>query len=103
MLLEKLQTLLRQRILMLDGPKGTLIQSYRLSESDFRGDRFKDHPIDLKGNNDILVLTQPKIVLDIHRAHLEAGSDFVGTNTFNANAISQADYKTENPILKFAL
>ena len=81
--------------MMLDGPKGTLIQSYKLSESDFRGERFKDHPADLKGNNDILVLTQPAIIKEIHRQHLEAGSDFIGTNTFNGTAISQSDYKTE--------
>lgn len=93
---EILRELLSQRILMLDGPKGTLIQSYKLSEADFRGERFKDHPVDLKGNNDILVLTQPEIIKNIHRQHLDAGSDFIGTNTFNGNAISQADYKTDN-------
>jgi len=93
---EILRELLSQRILMLDGPKGTLIQSYKLSEADFRGERFKDHPVDLKGNNDILVLTQPDIIIDIHRQHLDAGSDFIGTNTFNGNAISQADYKTDH-------
>lgn len=91
-----LQELLSQRILMLDGPKGTLIQGYKLSDADFRGERFKDHPVDLKGNNDILVLTQPDIIKEIHRAHLDAGSDFIGTNTFNGTSISQADYKTEH-------
>ena len=90
-----LRELLSQRILMLDGPKGTLIQNYKLSDADFRGERFKDHPVDLKGNNDILVLTQPELIKNIHRAHADAGSDFIGTNTFNGNAISQADYKTE--------
>ena len=90
-----LRDLLSQRILMLDGPKGTLIQGYKLSDADFRGERFKDHPVELKGNNDILVLTQPELIKNIHRAHADAGSDFIGTNTFNGNAISQADYKTE--------
>ncbi len=92
----ELKKLLEKRILMLDGPKGTLVQNYKLSEADFRGERFKDHSVDLKGNNDILVLTQPEIIKNIHRAHLEAGSDFVGTNTFNGTAISQSDYKTEH-------
>jgi 5-methyltetrahydrofolate--homocysteine methyltransferase len=91
-----LKELLSQKIRMLDGPKGTLIQNYKLSDADFRGERFKDHPVDLKGNNDILVLTQPEIIKQIHREHAEAGSDFIGTNTFNGTAISQSDYKTEN-------
>ncbi|MCX6174539.1 MAG: methionine synthase [Ignavibacteriales bacterium] len=91
-----LSKLLLERILLLDGPKGTLIQSYKLSDTDFRGKRFKDHPVDLKGNNDILVLTQPEIIKNIHHQHLDAGSDFIGTNTFNGTSISQADYQTEN-------
>jgi len=91
-----LSKFLSERILLLDGPKGTLIQSYKFSDADFRGKRFKDHPVDLKGNNDILVLTQPEIIKNIHYQHLDAGSDFIGTNTFNGNAISQADYQTEN-------
>ena len=90
-----LKELLSQRIMMLDGPKGTLIQNYKLSDADFRGERFKNHPVDLKGNNDILVLAQPEIIKQIHREHAEAGSDFIGTNTFNGTAISQSDYKTE--------
>ena len=72
---------------------GTMIQSYGLGEEDFRGERFSDPPIDLKGNNDILCLTRPDIIEAIHRAHLEAGADIIETNTFNANAISQADYQ----------
>ena len=96
MMLNTLRKLLYERILLLDGPKGTLIQSYKLSDADFRGERFKNHPVDLKGNNDILVLTQPEIIKNIHHQHLDAGSDFIGTNTFNGTSISQADYQTEN-------
>ncbi len=94
--IEHLQRLLRERIVILDGPRGTMIQALKLSEADFRGDRFKNHPRDLKGNNDILNLTRPEIVCDIFRQFLEAGSDIIGTNTFNANRISQADYGLES-------
>lgn len=75
---------------------GVFIQRYKFTEEQFRGERFKDHPADLKGNNDILVLTQPEIIKGIHRTYLEAGSDIIETNTFNGTAISQSDYKTEN-------
>jgi 5-methyltetrahydrofolate--homocysteine methyltransferase len=85
-----------KRILILDGAMGTMIQRYRLDEAGYRGTRFKDHPRDLKGNNDLLVLTQPKIISEIHNAYFEAGADIVETNTFNAQAISQADYGLEN-------
>ena len=81
-----------QRILILDGAMGTMIQRYRLDEAGYRGERFKDFPRDLKGNNDLLVLTQPKIISEIHNAYLEVGADIVETNTFNAQAISQSDY-----------
>jgi 5-methyltetrahydrofolate--homocysteine methyltransferase len=81
-----------QRILILDGAMGTMIQRYRLDEAGYRGERLKDFPRDLKGNNDLLVLTQPKIISEIHNAYLEAGADIVETNTFNAQAISQSDY-----------
>ncbi|MEQ9329162.1 MAG: homocysteine S-methyltransferase family protein [Rhodospirillales bacterium] len=84
------------RILMLDGAMGTMIQQLKLSEEDFRGERFKDHRIDLRGNNDLLNLTRPDAIEGIHRAYLEAGSDIVETNTFNANRLSQADYALEN-------
>ena len=84
---------LEQRILILDGAMGTMIQSYRLSEADFRGERFADHPKDLQGNNDLLNLTQPAIIRAIHGAYLAAGADIIETNTFNATAISQADYQ----------
>ncbi len=90
--MEHIAQLLRERILILDGAMGTMIQSYRLGEQDYRGARFADHPSDLKGNNDLLVLTQPQIIRAIHTAYLEAGADIVETNTFNANAVSQADY-----------
>ena len=83
---------LQQRILILDGGMGTMIQSYRLQEQDYRGSRFKDHAHDLKGNNDLLSITQPEIILEIHSAYLTAGADFIETNTFNSTAISLADY-----------
>ncbi len=81
--------------MVLDGAMGTMVQSYNLSEKDFRGDRFYSHGKDLKGNNDILCLTQPKIVQEIHEAYFKAGADIVETNTFNANSISQLDYGME--------
>ena len=90
-----LEQALKNRILILDGAMGTMIQRYKLDESGYRGERFKDWPSDLKGNNDLLVLTQPDIIKDIHKAYLEAGADIVETNTFNANAISMADYHME--------
>ncbi len=86
----------KERILILDGAMGTMIQRYKLDEAGYRGLRFKDHPRDLKGNNDLLVLSQPDIIRDIHSAYLEAGADLVETNTFNAQAISQADYGLED-------
>ena len=86
----------RERILILDGAMGTMIQRYKLDEAGYRGERFKDHTHDLKGNNDLLVLSQPKIISEIHDAYLEAGADILETNTFNAQAISQADYGLED-------
>ena len=86
----------RERILILDGAMGTMIQRYKLDEAGYRGARFKDHTHDLKGNNDLLVLSQPKIISEIHNAYLEAGADIIETNTFNAQAISQADYGLED-------
>lgn len=85
----------RERILVLDGAMGTMIQQYRLDEADFRGSRFADHPHELKGNNDLLVLTQPQVIRDIHDGFLAAGADILETNTFNAQVISQADYGLE--------
>jgi 5-methyltetrahydrofolate--homocysteine methyltransferase len=87
---------LKKRILVLDGAMGTMIQGYTLEEADFRGARFADHPSDLKGNNDLLTLTQPDIIREIHTAFLDAGADIVETNTFNGTSISQADYGLED-------
>jgi 5-methyltetrahydrofolate--homocysteine methyltransferase len=81
-----------QRILVMDGAMGTMIQRHKLDEAAYRGDRFKDWSRDVKGNNDLLVLTQPKIIAEIHEAYLEAGADILETNTFNAQRISMADY-----------
>ena len=86
---------LADRILILDGAMGSLIQTYKLEEEDYRGERFADWASDVKGNNDLLVLTQPKIIGDIHKAYLEAGADILETNTFNATSISMADYGME--------
>ncbi len=91
-----IKTILPKRILVLDGAMGTMLQRYRLSEKDFRGERFAEHTRDLKGNNDLLSLTRPDIILDIHEAYLEAGADIVETNTFNGTSISQSDYGTED-------
>ena len=88
----ELEALLAQRILVLDGAMGTMVQGRRLTESDFRGRRFAHHPRELKGNNDLLCLTQPGVVNDIHHRYLAAGADIIATNTFNSNAPSQADY-----------
>ena len=81
-----------KRILLIDGAMGTMIQQHSLEEADFRGQRFADWPSEIKGNNDLLSLTQPQIILDIHRAYLEAGADIIETNTFNSTQVSQADY-----------
>jgi 5-methyltetrahydrofolate--homocysteine methyltransferase len=83
---------LEKRVLIIDGAMGTMIQRYKLTEADYRGKRFADWPHDLKGNNDLLVITQPQIILDIHREYLEAGADILETNTFNAQFVSLADY-----------
>ncbi len=88
----ELQSLLAKRLLVLDGAMGTMIQRHGLGEADYRGERLKDHPHDLKGNNDLLVLTQPGIIGGIHREYLEAGADILETCTFNSTAVSQADY-----------
>lgn len=90
-----LKETLERRVLLLDGAMGTMIQSRRLQEADYRGEIFADHPHDLKGDNDVLVLTRPDVILDIHREYLEAGADIVETNTFNATAVSQRDYGLE--------
>ena len=87
---------LAERILILDGAMGTMIQQHALGEGDFRGARFADHPVDLKGNNDLLTLTRPDIIAAIHRDYLAAGADLIATNTFNSTALSQADYRLES-------
>jgi len=92
----QLDALLKRRIVILDGAMGTMIQGYRLAESDYRGERFAEHPSDLKGNNDLLVLTQPQIIRDIHAKYLGAGADVIETNTFNATAVAQSDYRLES-------
>ena len=95
--IEHLQRLLRERIVILDGAMGTMIQQRKLTEADFRGERFKDwRGKDLKGCNDLLNITQPQIIEDIHRQYLEAGADIIETNTFNSQAISLADYGLES-------
>ncbi|MHB8336821.1 MAG: methionine synthase [Ignavibacteriaceae bacterium] len=94
--LEQLKNILRERILVLDGAMGTMIQQRKLREEDFRGERFKNHPSDLKGDNDLLSITQPEIIKEIHSAYLQAGADIIETNTFNSTSIAQADYKLED-------
>ena len=90
--MKSIQQCLQERILIIDGAMGTMIQRHKLTEADYRGDRFKDWPSDLKGNNDLLCLTQPDIIKGIHKQYLEAGADIIETNTFNAQKISLADY-----------
>ncbi|MEK6532809.1 MAG: homocysteine S-methyltransferase family protein, partial [Nitrospirota bacterium] len=90
-----IEQLIQSRILILDGAMGTMIQQRKLDEAAFRGERFKDWKQDLKGHNDLLNITQPAIIEDIHRQYLEAGADIVETNTFNSQAISLADYHME--------
>jgi 5-methyltetrahydrofolate--homocysteine methyltransferase len=94
-----LYALLRERIVILDGAMGTMVQQYKLAEEDYRGTRFAAHPSDLKGNNDLLCLTKPEVIEEIHAKYLAAGADIIETNTFNAQTISQADYGLE-PIIR---
>jgi 5-methyltetrahydrofolate--homocysteine methyltransferase len=91
-----IQDLLKERILIIDGAMGTMIQRYNLQEEDYRGERFKDWPSDVKGNNDLLCLTQPDIIREIHGKYLDAGADIIETNTFNAQKVSLADYGMES-------
>ena len=100
----KLEKLLSEKILILDGAMGTMIQEFELKEADFRGPRFEDHPLPLRGNNDLLTLTQPEKIAGIHRAFLQSGADLIETNTFNSTGISQADYGLEHLVreLNFA-
>ena len=101
--IEQLYQALADRILVLDGAMGTMIQGYSLSEADFRGERFRDHPRDLKGNNDLLSLTRPDIVREIHAAYLTAGADIIETNTFTSTYSSQADYGLEDAVYELNL
>lgn len=93
-----IEQLLKERILIIDGAMGTMIQRHKLEEADFRGERFKDHKFSLKGNNDLLSLTRPDIIKDIHRQYFEAGADIIETNTFSGTSIAQADYHLEHII-----
>jgi 5-methyltetrahydrofolate--homocysteine methyltransferase len=93
-----IEDLLSERILIIDGAMGTMIQDYKLTEKDYRGEFFAEHSHDLKGNNDLLSLTQPRIIEEIHIDFLEAGADLIETNTFNANGLSQQDYKIEDAV-----
>jgi len=93
--MSKIEELLLQKILILDGAMGTMLQEYKFSEEDFRGDRFKDWPVSLKGNNDLLSLTQPEAIAEIHRKYFLAGADIVETNTFSGTTVAMADYQME--------
>jgi len=93
-----IKELLLQKILVLDGAMGTMIQKENLQEEDFRGERFKDHPLPLKGDNDLLSITRPDVIRQIHHEYFKAGADIAETNTFNANALSQADYGLESAV-----
>ena len=95
-----IQDEIKKRILILDGAMGTAIQQYGLTEADFRGSEFISHPVNLKGNNDILNLTCPEVIRQIHRSYIEAGADIIETNTFNSNAISQAEYRGEKLVYR---
>ena len=95
-MLEKLRKILTERILVIDGAMGTMIQRYELGENEYAGAQFKDHCCSVKGNNDLLVLTKPEVIREIHKGYLDAGCDIIQTNTFNSTSISQADYKTED-------
>ncbi|MDE2296970.1 MAG: homocysteine S-methyltransferase family protein, partial [Burkholderiales bacterium] len=88
----QLPDILRQRIAILDGAMGTMIQRYKLTEADYRGERFKDHPKDVKGNNDMLQLSKPEVIREIHEQYLAAGADIIETNTFGATSVAQEDY-----------
>lgn len=94
--MSNIRDLLKERILIIDGAMGTMIQRHKLTEADYRGERFKDWPSDLKGNNDLLCLTQPHIITGIHKEYLNAGADIIETNTFSSTAIAQADYNMQS-------
>ena len=101
--LKALHETLKQRIVFLDGAMGTMIQGYALDEKGYRGERFKDSEQDLKGNNDLLSLTQPQVIAEIHGAYLKAGADMIETNTFNSTSLSQADYQMQGLVRELNL
>src|SRR5579872_6794429 len=96
--LDQLREILARRIVILDGALGTVIQSYKLTEADYRGAEFSTHGKDLQLNNDLLNITRPQLIEDIHRQYLEAGADIIETNTFNSNALSQSEYGLQEHI-----
>ncbi|MBX2943690.1 MAG: homocysteine S-methyltransferase family protein, partial [Cyclobacteriaceae bacterium] len=98
-----IKEILKKRILVLDGAMGTMIQRHNLSEEDFRGVRFKDHKYPLKGNNDLLSLTKPELIRDIHKQYFEAGADIAETNTFSSTSVAQADYHLEDIVYELNL
>ena len=98
--MKDIQSLLKERIMVIDGAMGTMIQRYKLSEADYRGERFKDWPSDVKGNNDLLCLTQPHIIKAIHKEYLAAGANIIETNTFNSQKVSLADYGMQDLALE---
>ena len=98
--MKKIENILKKRIMLLDGGMGTMIQEHKLSEDDYRSELFKNHDSSLQGNNDLLSITQPKIIKDIHLKYLNAGSDIIETNTFNANSISQEDYNLQDKVFE---
>ena len=100
---ERLESILRQRIAVLDGSWGVLIQKRVRAEEEYRGERFRDHPLDVAGDPDLLNLTQPEIVRDIHRRYFEAGADIATTNTFTATRIGQADYGLQDHAAEMSL
>ena len=93
---ELLEAILAERIMILDGAMGTMIQTYNLDEDDFRGTRFANHPKPLQGNNDLLSITRPDVIAGIHRAYLDAGADIIETNTFNSNKLTMLNYGLED-------
>ena len=100
---QELRDLVAERIVFMDGAMGTMIQAHSLGEDDYRGERFASHGSPLKGNNDLLCLTQPAVIRSIHEAYLEVGTDILETNTFNATSISQADYALESVVYELNL
>src|SRR5258705_4811538 len=94
--MKTIRDLLNERILIIDGAMGTMIQQHRLQEKDYRGERFKDWHCDVKGNNDLLSITQPEIIEEIHKKYLDAGADIIETNTFSSTVIAQADYEMQS-------